>query len=63
MEIVSIEEIEKGDLIVIQTHEKTVDVHTVKEVMIDENLIISEESYPLDFYVESESVVRLNSTY
>ena len=52
MKIKPIEELEIGDKIVIQTGHDTVEVQTIKELLDDAGMFITEESYPMEITVD-----------
>ena len=62
MEIISIEELEPGDKVVIQTDVNSVDILTVQEVYPDDNLIIFKEMTPLDYAPEDPSQIIVLSS-
>lgn len=49
MRVVSIEELEINDRVVVQLSSNTVQIYTVKEVLLDEGLIMFKEMEPLDY--------------
>jgi hypothetical protein len=63
MEIKAIEELIIGDKIVIQTDIDKVEVHTVKKIFIDDGLVITDESYPMDLTVDIEYIPTLDDTF
>lgn len=61
MNIVSIQELEVNNKVVVQTDIDTVHIFTVKEVLIDSGLIIFKEMDPLDYAPEDpEQIVILD---
>jgi len=63
MKVVSIEEIEIGDKVVVQDSDTTVQVMTVKDCFVSDGLIVFEETYPLDYAPNEEQIVVLDDDY
>lgn len=57
MRVVPIEELEVNDKVVVQLGPSVVKVYTVKEVLIDEGLIMFKEMEPLDYDPEDPDQV------
>ena len=56
MTIKTIDEIEQGDMIVIQTGKETIAIYTVDEIILEENLIIFKETF-MDYSPDRDIVV------
>jgi hypothetical protein len=62
MRVVSIEELEIFDKVVIQTEPNKVEIKTVKEVWPDNCLIVFEEMAPMDYAPEDpEEIIVLDA--
>ncbi len=61
MKIKTIDEIETGDLVVLQTSKDTIGVYKVSEVVIDENLLLFEGM--ITDYSPDKDIVVLDENY
>lgn len=61
MKIKTIDEIETGDLVVLQTTKDTIGVYKVSEVVIDENLLLFEGM--ITDYSPDKDIVVLDENY
>ena len=63
MKVVSIDEIEIGDKVVVQESDTTVQVMTVMDYFVSDGLIVFKETCPLDYAPNEEQIIVLDDDY
>lgn len=61
MTIITIDELEEGDVVVVQTTNDSVELHKVLEIDPEGCSIVSEQSEPMDVYVGCMGIVVLDN--